>query len=473
MDPDVRYCTTADNIRIAYYTEGSGPPLLMCPWLIESFAQDRLMPGQREFLDLLTRTWTVTRFDHRGTGLSERDIREFSLEKSVKDMEAVVESMKWKRFALWGPGGSGPAAIAFAAEHPDRVTHLILYGTMLRTADVIPLSAVESIVALARADWSRAAQLIADLGGRPTDRESASGAESSRAWGRALELSCDGETAARLFSQTYESMDATIAATRVKSPTIVLHRQNAPGFAFEGGRRVAATIPGASFVPLRGSAAHFALGDRAAIVRAVARFCGNDAPASAAPSNEARETTGVAGRGDDDQPRQGAFQSRTRVILFADIADSTGLTERLGDTAFRAKARELDRALRERVRANGGSPIDAKTLGDGILATFPGATQAITAALSLESAASGLELSLHVGLHAGDVISEENNVFGGAVNIASRVSALSAPGEVLVSLTVRDLARTSAGVTFEDRGEQRLKGVGEPVRIFAVAATRR
>jgi len=69
------------------------------------------------------------------------------------------------------------------------------------------------------------------------------------------------------------------------------------------------------------------------------------------------------------------------------------------------------------------------------------------------------------------VIREDNNVFGGAVNIASCISGLSAPGEVLVSDTVRSLARTSAGVAFEDRGEQEFKGVGEPVRVWAVAQT--
>ncbi len=74
----------------------------------------------------------------------------------------------------------------------------------------------------------------------------------------------------------------------------------------------------------------------------------------------------------------------------------------------------------------------------------------------------------HLGLHAGDVIREDNNVYGGAVNIASRISGLSAPGEVLVSDTVRSLARTSAGVRFEDRGEQALKGVAEAVRVWAV-----
>jgi len=80
-----------------------------------------------------------------------------------------------------------------------------------------------------------------------------------------------------------------------------------------------------------------------------------------------------------------------------------------------------------------------------------------------------------VGVHAGDVMREKDpdgraNVYGGAVNIAARISGLSGPGEVLVSDIVRGLARTSSGVTFEDRGEHALKGVGEPQRLFAVRA---
>ena len=111
---------------------------------------------------------------------------------------------------------------------------------------------------------------------------------------------------------------------------------------------------------------------------------------------------------------------------------------------------------------------EGKLLGDGVLAVFTSARQAIEAALACGAAGGDAGLPLHLGLHAGDVIREENNVYGGAVNIASRISGLSAPGEVLVSDIVRGLARTSAVVSFEDRGEQALKGVGEPVRVWAV-----
>jgi class 3 adenylate cyclase len=170
----------------------------------------------------------------------------------------------------------------------------------------------------------------------------------------------------------------------------------------------------------------------------------------------------------EDDAREPGLPSGTAIILFADIVDSTALTETLGDTAFRDKARELDSALRTIIRDHSGTPIEGKLLGDGVLATFTSARHAIEAAQACGKAGDEGSLPLHLGLHAGDVIREENNVFGGAVNIASRISGLSAPGEVLVSHTVRDLARTSAGVAFEDRGEQALKGVGEPVRVWAV-----
>ena len=156
------------------------------------------------------------------------------------------------------------------------------------------------------------------------------------------------------------------------------------------------------------------------------------------------------------------------MILFTDIVDSTALTERLGDVALpRCLARARCGLARGDPRA-GGAAIDGKLLGDGVLATFPSAAQAIDGARRCLALSAASELGLHIGLHAGDVIREDNNVYGGAVNIASRICGLSAPGEILVSDVVRGMARSSAGVVFEDRGEQEMKGVGEPVRVYAV-----
>jgi class 3 adenylate cyclase len=209
-------------------------------------------------------------------------------------------------------------------------------------------------------------------------------------------------------------------------------------------RELVTRMPNARLAPLSGNTAALHLEDTASTIRLIHGFL------------------------QEGQTSAPALPSGTAVILFADIVDSTALTERLGDAAFRDKARDLDAALRTVIRDNTGTPIEGKLLGDGVLAVFTSARQAIEAALACGRAGDEGGLPLHLGLHAGDVIREENNVYGGAVNIASRISGLSAPGEVLVSDTVRSLARTSAGVSFEDRGEQSLKGVGEPVRVWAV-----
>jgi class 3 adenylate cyclase len=222
----------------------------------------------------------------------------------------------------------------------------------------------------------------------------------------------------------------------------------------DSARRLAASLPNARLQLLSGAAGLPYAGDMRETLDAIRQFLG----VASASVGDPR----VRSAGDESQ------RSGTAVILFADIVESTALTERLGDTAFREKARALDGALRIAVRDNGGAAIDGKLLGDGILATFPAASQAIAAAVACAAAGEAHGLSLHLGLHAGDVIRESDNVYGGAVNIASRISALSAPGEILVSDVVRALARTSAGVAFDDRGEHALKGIDEPHRVYAV-----
>jgi class 3 adenylate cyclase len=154
--------------------------------------------------------------------------------------------------------------------------------------------------------------------------------------------------------------------------------------------------------------------------------------------------------------------------MFADIVDSTALAGQLGDRVFLDRSRELERRILAAVSANSGAAVEGRTLGDGVLATFSSASDAIKAAITCASVGEELGLALHLGLHAGDVIREENNVHGQAVAIAARISGLTGANEILVSATVRELARASASVSFEDLGEHSLKGVTEPVRVWRV-----
>ena len=241
----------------------------------------------------------------------------------------------------------------------------------------------------------------------------------------------------------WETRDVTELLPRITVPTLVIQDKNNRLTSMAAGQRMAAGIPGARFATTDDITYGAAL-------KLAEAFVSENQPAP------------------DITP---SVPSGTAIIFFADIADSTALTERLGDAAFRDKARDLDSSLRNVIREHAGTAIEGKLLGDGVLAVFTSARQAIEAALACGRAGDDAGLPLHLGLHAGDVIREDNNVYGGAVNIASRISGLSSPGEVLVSDTVRSLARTSAGVRFEDRGEQAIKGVGEPVRVWAVRET--
>jgi class 3 adenylate cyclase len=235
-----------------------------------------------------------------------------------------------------------------------------------------------------------------------------------------------------------QEIDVRPLLPKVKVPTLVV--QDGAGFRTDAlSRELAASIPGAYFITAD---------DYTPDLR---EFVSGQKEAS-----HARER------------QRAPSYARMAVILFTDVADSTALTERMGDAAFREASRVLDERVRAAMREFGGRPVEGKVLGDGVMGVFTSAAQAVAAARACVEHAQ--ELPLHIGLHAGDVTREGNNVYGGAVNIASRICGLCEPGEILVSATVRDLARTSAGVTFDDRGEHSLKGVADPVRVFAVRA---
>ncbi len=304
-------------------------------------------------------------------------------------------------------------------------------------ADLLNTPQSRTLTAAAQNDWVMATEAIGYV-------VFGSGREESRDWGAYIR-SCIGPEA---FAPTYldfvATWDASDLAPMIGVPTLIVKHQGVQVVMMEMVKDLATLIPNAQFAIVQGTWA--------------------DNPEVFARRMIAFVNSGVG----DAPPAPELSSSGLTAILFADIVDSTALTERLGDAAFRDKARDLDTALRAVIREHAGTAIEGKLLGDGVLAVFTSARQAIEAALACGVAGSHAGLPPHLGLHAGDVIREEGNVYGGTVNIASRISGLSAPGEVLVSDIVRGLARTSGGVSFEDRGKRRLKGVGEPMRVWAV-----
>jgi class 3 adenylate cyclase len=372
--------------------------------------------------------------DPRGTGLSDRDAIDYSIEAMNRDLEAVVDRTGADSFVLAAWTGAVPYAIAYAANHPDQLSHLVLCDGWDRYSDWSETPALKASLALLELDWT----LFIETFGQVV--WAYSNATFGRLFAELMKASSEPE-AHRAIWKAWEEYDVSELTPGLTTPTLVVHSRNNRLFPMAIGRRMAAAIPSARLALIDDDASY------ASVPELIKSFLD--------------QTGGVPGAAP-------SLPSGTAVILFADIADSTGLTERMGDIPFRARARDLDGALRTVIQDLGGTPIEGKLLGDGILAVFTSAREGIAAALMCGAAGAQAGLPLHLGLHAGDVIREDNNVYGGAVNIAARISGLSAPGEVLVSETVRSLARTSAGVRFEDRGEQELKGVGDAVRVWAV-----
>jgi class 3 adenylate cyclase len=367
------------------------------------------------------------------------------------DLTAVVRALDLDTLALAAGGLGSLRALDYAAHYPQRVNRLAVWSTYLRSSDVFPSAMQQGIATLARANWDLCARMLADTGIRRGSEEL------GLAFAKVYKQSTTGEVVARLIEDNPD-FDVSSVLSCISAPTLVLYSTDDAIYPPILSQKVAAAIPDARIVPLSGVSS-------AAI--AIAEIAGDQINAFL---NEGLVIDAPAEPPETASP---ALPSSMSAILFADIADSTALTERIGDTAFREKARELAAALRSIIADHGGRTIEGPTLGDGVLAVFTSARQTIEAALVCARSGDDAGLPLHLGLHAGDVIHESDpdgrsNVYGGAVNIASRISGLSGPGEVLVSDTVRGLARTSAGVSFEDRGEQALKGVGERLRVWAV-----
>jgi class 3 adenylate cyclase len=439
MEPRIQYAKTADGVSIAFWTLGQGMPLVNPPTYPASHLElEWQIPEIRHWEERLAQKRMLVRYDGRGTGLSERDVADYSLEAQMLDLQSVVDRLGLERFALLALFLAGPVAIAYAARHPEQVSHLLLWHSWARTFETRSRQ-LRGLRRLLDTDWELYTETAAHFAlgwsqGEPVRRTAALYRESAT------------QQTMQAIVAAIRDVDVTGLLPQVKSPTLVLHRRSAPYPEVDVAKRLASGILNARLVLFEGDSGVPQLGDTEAVLRAIDEFLGEGEGAKAA----------------------GQLPEGMAVILFTDIADSTALTEQLGDSAFRAKARELDTWLRSVIREAGGAPVEGKVLGDGVMAVFTSARQAIECALHCNAAAQDTGLSLHLGIHAGDIIREGNTVYGGAVNIAARIAGASAAGELLVSDTVRSLARTSANVVFEDRGEHELKGVGEPQRLFAV-----
>jgi pimeloyl-ACP methyl ester carboxylesterase/DNA-binding CsgD family transcriptional regulator len=251
LEQQIRFCAAPDGARLAYASHGRGPPIVKAPNWLTHLEFDWKSPLWRPWLEALGETNRVIRYDERGSGLSDWEVGDFSLDAWVADLEAVVDAAGVDRFALLGLSQGAQIAIAYAVRHPDRVSHLVvcggyLGGDTLTTADRERSDALDALI---RIGWGQANPVFRHVfttllvpGATPEVMD----------WVDELQrVSASPENALR-FSETFHTIDVTELAPRLRAPTIVFHARDDQMVPFADGRRLAAAVPNARFVPIDG-----------------------------------------------------------------------------------------------------------------------------------------------------------------------------------------------------------------------------
>ena len=256
----IRFCTSQDGTRIAYATCGNGSPLIMAGHSFSHLEHEWDCMVKQPFLELLCQRHTLVRYDMRGTGLSDRDCKEFSFPRYVEDLEAVVQACKFEVFSLMGLTGGGALAVTHAARHPKQVNRLVLIGAYLRGRFVRSTTSsereeTELLLKLVELGWGQ---------DNPTFRQLFTyqflpdgTAEQLHSFDELMRKAASAKNAA-LQLRAWFAADLSQVAPLVQSPTLVMHARGDLRVPFEEGRLLAASIPGARFIPLD-SRNHFLL----------------------------------------------------------------------------------------------------------------------------------------------------------------------------------------------------------------------
>src|SRR5882762_5756546 len=448
--PETRYARSGD-VSIAYQVLGDGPfDLVFAPGFVSNVEFGWEEPTLERFYRRLASFCRLIIFDKRGTGLSDRMAGLPDLETRMDDLRAIMDALGAKRAAVLGYSEGAAMAALFAATYPERAPALVLYGTFL-TWDWLPekretyrqVSREEQLEEVARR-WGTPAycdELLRD------DAPSKADDEDFRRWyATRLRLGASPAAAVTLTRMCME-IDARPILPSIHVPSLIVHRVGDRDSDVRGSRFAADQIPGATYVELPGDDHLPWVGDSEAIVGEIQRFL-----------------TGIWEGGGWEEPDPERVLS---TVLFTDIVGSSERAVSLGDRAWRELLERHHALVRGQLVRFRGQEMDAA--GDGFFASFDGPARAIRCARAIVEGVRDLQLEVRAGLHTGECELVDGKLAGIAVHTGARISSLAAPGEVLVSSTVKDLVAGS-GMTFQEHGLHELKGIPGEWRLYAVAS---
>ena len=442
MAPLTRYARSGEA-SIAYQVVGEeGLDLLFMTGWIAQIEHLWEAPANRRFLERLASFGRLILFDSRGTGLSDRVLDAYTVEQEAQDAIAVLDAAGSERAAVFTYAHGGLVGAYLAAEHPERVGALVMYASMARTA-----WAPEYGWAMRSEERGELLERTIAMWGQANTEAMAAWAPSMVedaslvAWFGRLQRLAASPNEARVILDAMVDLDVREVLPRIRVPTLVMHRPEELVWDVRHSRYLAEHIPGARYVELQGSDSFPFVGDSDTIIEEVEEFL-----------------TGVRGGGE--------MVRALLTVMFTDIVNATASAAELGDRRWRDLLARHDEDVREELARFGGREV--KTVGDGFVATFDGPpSHGLRCALGITEAARALGIEVRVGMHTGECELIGEDVGGMAVHIAARVSALAAPGEVLVSGTVFGTV-VGGPFTFTDRGFHELRGVPGRWPLFAL-----
>jgi len=280
LEQTIKFCTAPDGARIAYAIAGEGPPIVRVGSWFTHLEFDWDGPLLRHMLEGLAEHRQLVRYDVRGTGLSDREVRDISFDHFVSDLGTVVDAAGLKRFPLLAASQGGAVSIAYIVRNPERVSHLILLGAFARGAAYRPNQGpefVEALRAVIRQGWGSDDPSYRQLfstqflpGGTP---------EELQWFSERQRRSATPEVAEKIYVAT-QTVDVRGLLPRIKVPTLVLHCRGDRRVPLEMGHELAALIPGARFALLE-SDNHLILEHEPAaevFLNEVAQFLGDEKP---------------------------------------------------------------------------------------------------------------------------------------------------------------------------------------------------
>jgi len=241
MEREIRFCTSADGVRIGYCVVGKGRPLItVYPW--GSSLEVNWYPfGYSSSHD----NPMVIGFDRRGNGTSQRDVEDFTLAAQVGDIEAIADELRLDRFDLFGDLDGATIAAAFASDHPERIRRLILSAPYSHGGEIGGLDSVSGLIALVRGNWQLGRRALADV------VFPRGPIEEQIAFANMLRQSMSADVAARHL-EFQLSVDVRPSLPKIKAPTLIFHGIRDRRSPIAAGRTVALLISDARFVPLEG-----------------------------------------------------------------------------------------------------------------------------------------------------------------------------------------------------------------------------